>query len=129
MKEQASRERISSARIRPAEIVIILLITLAAAGMFLHKDHQGGTAVIKKDGTLIKELSLSADTVWKMTDGSMEFTVADGRICVSSADCHDKVCMHTGYISGGFQSIVCLPNRVTVTIESTDDDPDIDVIL
>ena len=109
-------------------IVIAVLIAAALGGYFLlGRSDRGGVAVIKADGVVVKKLPLNYDTVYRYADYDMEFTVSDGKICVSDADCHDRVCVHTGYISGSFQSIVCLPNKITVTIESGGGD--IDVVL
>ena len=110
-------------------IVIAAVTASAVAGSFFlgSASVSGGIAVIKADGAVIKTLPLDIDTVYRPAGYDMEFTVSDGKICVSHADCHDRVCMHTGYISGNFQSIVCLPNKITVTIEA--DGGDIDVVL
>ncbi|MBQ8825820.1 MAG: NusG domain II-containing protein [Oscillospiraceae bacterium] len=118
-----------SRRFKLWEGIVIAAVIAAAAGgyFFIGRSDNGGTAVIKADGAVVKTLPLSIDTVYRPVGYDMEFTVSDGKICVSHSDCHDRVCMHTGYISGSFQSIVCLPNKITVTIESGGGD--IDVVL
>lgn len=92
-----------------------------------------GYAVISADGDVIARLPLSADTVYRPENYDIEFTVKDGRVCVSDAGCPDKICMHKGYISGNFESIVCLPQKITVTIrnnkENVNTESNIDVIL
>ena len=40
-----------------------------------------------------------------------------GGVSMISADCPDKLCMKRGRISGGDLPIVCLPNRVVISIE------------
>lgn len=110
-------------------IIIALILAAAVLSAFLTNTSQNGsTAVIKADGVILKELPLNTDTIYKAEDYDMEFTVSDGRICVSHAGCHDRVCMNTGFISGSYQSIVCLPNRITVTITGGADE-DIDIVL
>lgn len=119
----------SSRRLKAGECIVIALLLLAgAAGYFLTASSQGGTAVIKADGILLERLPLDKDTSYRPDGYDIEFTVSGGRICVSEAGCPDKVCMHTGYISSSFQSIVCLPFKITVTIES-EETSDIDVVL
>lgn len=42
-----------------------------------------------------------------------------GRIRLRQSDCRDKICVGTGWIDSPGQTIVCLPNRVVVTVTST----------
>lgn len=88
----------------------------------------GGTAVVSFEGEIVAEIPLDRDGVYPLEGFDMEFTVKDGRICVSKSDCPDKICEKTGFISGSRQSIVCLPNRISVRIISNTKS-EIDVIL
>jgi hypothetical protein len=56
--------------------------------------------------------------------GENTVLVEPGRICISEADCPDKVCVHQGYIENGVVPIVCLPNQLVIRIEGTDDEFD-----
>ena len=47
--------------------------------------------------------------------------ISDGKVWVTDANCPDKTCEHTGKISRAGQSIVCLPNGVTVSISGEGD--------
>lgn len=121
------RRKIASPRemIFSAAVIVLLLIVwlvLANAG------GNGGTAVITRDGAVIARLPLDKDTVYRPDGIDMEFTVKSGEISVTHSDCPDSVCVKTGAISGGFESIVCLPNKVTVKIEKNDTD-NIDVVI
>ena len=48
---------------------------------------------------------------------------------MSDADCPDKLCIHQGRIHKNGQWIICLPNRVAVTIEGAAEDAEWDEIL
>lgn len=39
---------------------------------------------------------------------------------MTTANCPDKVCVHTGFINKPGQSIVCLPHKINVKIVSND---------
>ena len=41
---------------------------------------------------------------------------------MSEANCHDQLCVKQGRINKVGQSIVCLPNRVVITVISGDKD-------
>ncbi len=49
---------------------------------------------------------------------TLTVVIEGGSVYVTAPDCPDKVCEHTGRIRHENQSIVCLPNRVTVTIRA-----------
>lgn len=107
-----------------AVIVLLLIVWLVLS----HTDISGGTAVITRDGAVIARLPLDKDTIYRPDGTDMEFTVKSGKISVTHSDCPDSICVKTGAISGGFESIVCLPNKVTVKIEKNDTD-NIDVVI
>ncbi|MBR2613326.1 MAG: NusG domain II-containing protein, partial [Clostridia bacterium] len=48
--------------------------------------------------------------------GTNLLIIKDGKAYISEATCPDLVCVHTGH-ADELKSIVCLPNRVTVSIE------------
>jgi len=50
--------------------------------------------------------------------------VESGRISISKSDCPDGICVRQGWISGGVVPIVCLPNRVIITLDGGDSDVD-----
>ncbi|MBR4895991.1 MAG: NusG domain II-containing protein, partial [Clostridia bacterium] len=52
-------------------------------------------------------------------DASGENTVRveTGRIRIVSADCPDKICVDTGWISDSAAPIVCLPHRLVIRLE------------
>ena len=45
-------------------------------------------------------------------------TIENGTAYMLEADCPDQLCMHQKAISKDKESIICLPNRVVVTVES-----------
>ena len=50
-------------------------------------------------------------------DGHNKVVIAGGEVWMESADCPDKLCVGQGRISRSGQTIICLPNRVMVTIK------------
>jgi len=45
-------------------------------------------------------------------------SIKDGRAEMIHADCPDQLCVHQQAISKNRESIICLPNKVVVTVES-----------
>lgn len=87
-------------------------------------------AVIRQNGKIIKEIDLNAVTdpyefEIKTSDGhSNTIRVEQGKIAIIDADCADKICVNTGYISDGVIPIVCLPHRLSITIVDKESDFD-----
>lgn len=109
-----------------AAILIIALIAISAISVFLYKQHIKSShhiANIKQDGKVIKTIDL--DTVKEAQEIRVPYNgnhfnvieVLPGKIRIKDADCPDKVCVKTGWISEPGQSSVCLPHRLMITIE------------
>ena len=47
--------------------------------------------------------------------------VEEGAISMQSADCPDKLCVNQGKISNGIYPIVCLPNKVIISVKKKSD--------
>ena len=98
----------------------ILLIAAAVFG-FNYVSHRApaATAQISVDGKVVRTLDLSKDTELTVTGaggGTNHLRVKDGEIWCSEASCPDKVCVHQGKKHLSSDTIVCLPNKMIVTI-------------
>lgn len=108
--------------IKKADIVLFIVLILFGAGLSVPAFMQSGsgdTVKVTVDGKLFGTYSLAEDrTVEVKRDGKTNIIKIDGgKVLMESASCRNQVCVHTGSISHAGQSIVCLPNRVSVTIE------------
>lgn len=111
-------------------VIVGVISALAVVGIVLPRFFQsGGSAVICCDNKQIAVISLEKDSVCSFPEAEgMVFSVSDGAISVTQSSCGDHTCVRTGEISGKGQVIVCVPNKVTVTIKS-DEQNDLDVVL
>lgn len=109
-----------------ASILIISLIIISTLSVFSYKQYiksSHHTAVIKQDGKIIKTIDLNnvkKDEKIKVSYTGNHFNtveVAPGKIRISDADCPDKICVKTGWISEPGQSSVCLPHKLIINIE------------
>lgn len=50
-------------------------------------------------------------------NGTNRLILKDGKADVTEASCPDKICVHQSPISKTGETIVCMPNRVIVTVE------------
>ena len=116
--------------IRPRDLLIAASVLLAALAFFLYDSTRpaGEEAVIRQNGEVIKTVGLSQvkEPYTIELSGEIPATLLIERDGVRflSAGCPDKLCVRTGKISKAGQTAVCLPAKITVTIEGGT--PDVD---
>lgn len=97
-------------------LAIALIIFGTCAAIYLGK---GETVVVRVDGEEYARLPLNEDAellIEGVNGGTNLLIIEDGKAYIREATCPDLVCVHTGH-ADELKSIVCLPNRVTVSIE------------
>lgn len=111
--------------IKKADIVlgVFLLIFCAATAVFSYGAcGRGADAVIEVNGELYGTYPLSQDRIIQIESefGHNEAVVNDGKIYMAESDCPDSYCLGQHRSSGGIdssnQTIVCLPNRVVISV-------------
>ena len=114
--------------IKPLEAVIIGIILLGSIAATVIMNLSGGsrTAVIRC-GDARYELALDEDGLFRFDGIDAEFEVKNGKIRLTEASCPDKICEKTGYIGSSGQSIICVPNKITVAVVGSDDSVDVTV--
>ena len=104
------------------DLLFIAAILLAASLAFFFRPQPSESlsrAEISVDGKTVMELDLSEDQVLTVDGaggGYNRIQVRDGAVSVLEASCPDKVCVHTGTVRYPGETIVCLPNRMIVTV-------------
>lgn len=105
-----------------AAAAVIFFGAVIWCAVILLKPH-GDTVVIKQDGKVLYTLDLSAEpdrTIDIEYEGRHNIIeIKDGRIHMLSANCPDKVCVHTGWLETDIP-IVCLPNKLSIEFAEGD---------
>ena len=99
-------------------ITVVLIVSLLAFLIFNSSLKDGENAVVTVEGKIVAVLSLAQDTKKTVETkyGINEVTVKDKKVCVSNADCPDKICEKHREISRVGETIVCLPHKLVVEI-------------
>ena len=97
-------------------IAVLLFVSALAVGALLLFRQGGDKVTVEIDGRLVAEYSLAEDGEYPLNGGTNILVIENGAAYLRYADCPDKVCVNTGKISYKWQTIVCLPNRLTVTV-------------
>ena len=100
-------------------IFAAVLLTCAAAVLLLRGAHTGTVAEIVQDGQVLRRIDLAQVTEeysFPITSeyGTNVVTVQPGKICVSDADCPDRVCVSFGWLSKGSVPILCMPHKLMI---------------
>ncbi|WP_242992233.1 NusG domain II-containing protein [Faecalicatena contorta] len=109
---------------------IILILALAAVLFITLTKKEGGEVVVTVDGKVYKTLPLDKDTTLSIEEESGHYNVLeikDGEVRMREANCPDKICVKHRAIHYNRESIVCLPNKVTVEIRGGKEN-DIDIM-
>lgn len=107
-----------SRRLLGIGIACAAVFSAAAAAVFWQACAPSGSVVrIVSDGELVETIDLSAspDRVIEIETerGRNTVTVENHRIRVSEADCPDRTCVKTGFLSGA-RPIICLPHKLVI---------------
>ena len=103
-------------------VAAILLIIGIAGSVFVLNSRGGSVVEITQNDKVIRTIDLqtAGDECFDIEYGGSKNTIEikDGKIRVKSAECPDKTCVETGWLSSSSMPIVCLPNHLV--IEFTD---------
>jgi hypothetical protein len=104
--------------------LIIGVVAVALLGLlwmqFTQKQVNHGRVVVTVDNEVYGEYALDQDRTERIEfkDGSYNvLEIRDGEADMTEASCPDQICVEHQKINKTNQTIVCLPNKVIVTIE------------
>ncbi|OLS01968.1 hypothetical protein TICRE_21100 [Tissierella creatinophila DSM 6911] len=122
------------------KFLIVVIIILSITSIFYitrtTTDSLGKDVIVRFDGIEIAKIPLKTDkqsTIYdfKFGENIGELEIFGDRVRMLPMDikiCPERICSDTGWIENSYQMIVCLPNKVIVTIE-TNEKQDIDIIV
>ena len=116
---------------RRADLIVIASLLLLALALYLILGALrtvGGEVVVRVDGVETERHALTADGTYPLNGGSNILDIGEGQAWLSEANCPDLLCVRQGKIRYTGQSIICLPNRLTVTVEGGEPD-EVDAVV
>lgn len=119
-------------KLKKADIFILIFFLSISSGIFalysLNKE-QGKTAVIKTP-TGEYEYPLDKDRVLKFKGriSQVIIEIKNGRVGFTHSDCPKKICIDMGFINMQNSMAACVPNRISVSIKSSNTEKEVDVI-
>ena len=112
------RERVKG-KIKPDVIVVaaILFVALVSLILIFVLRKPGGVAVVEVGGEVVGEYPLYQNGVYPLNGGTNVLVIENGVAYLSYSNCPDHTCERTGKIRFVGQTIVCLPNKLSVTVK------------
>ena len=105
------------------EVIFIAGILILAGVLWLGFQITGkrshNTIRITVDGKEFGTYSLSQDQVIHIGDTNV-CEIKDGKVTMKKADCKDQICADHKAIEKSGETIVCLPHKVVIEIQSED---------
>lgn len=95
-------------------LFLVIRVTESEAGNWIQ---------VTVDGAVYGTYSLTEDQVIEVKEGDFynRIRIEDGKAYMEEANCPDGYCERQGKISGGAQTIVCLPHKLVVEVLEADD--------
>ena len=100
----------------------LLVISLGVLLITTLTRREGGYVEVAKSGSIVATYSLSIDGEYSLNGGTNILVIKNGEAYLKDASCPDKTCVKTGKIHYVNQSIICLPNEISITVRGNSDD-------
>jgi hypothetical protein len=131
IKEETERKNVMEHTIKKYRLDIIviaalLILSLSVILIINLTRKEGATVTVTVDGVTVAEYSLAKDGVYTLNGGSNILTIENGTARMSDSSCPDHICENKGKIKYVGQTIVCLPNKLTVTVTGEAEDDGVD---
>ena len=113
-----------------ALILIILALSTVILLVTRSRKDQGAYVVVMVRNEEVARYSMAINGIYDIYGNNGNngnnakintIEIKDGRVRMLEASCPNHLCIRQGWIRFEGQSIVCLPNKVTVIVRGTDD--------
>ena len=112
-------------RLQKRDILLIggLLLAALPAWLFfaVFGKKAGAYVTVTVDGEIYGTYPLAVEQTIDIKKDAVTtnvLVIADGRADMKEADCPDQLCVHQRAISRSKESIICLPNKIIVEVDS-----------
>ncbi|WP_126452616.1 NusG domain II-containing protein [Sulfuriflexus mobilis] len=108
---------------------LLILSSLVLLGYLFSQHFSAGTAqvaIITDHTGHQQHIELQRDQYLSVQGaiGESHLQVAGGRLRFTDSPCSNKLCIHSGWIHYGGETVACLPNRLSVQLAGHDNDFD-----
>ncbi len=112
-----SESKIKKYRLDVIVIAAILVFSLILLLFTALTKKEGAVVSVEVEGKTVAEYPIDVNGVFPLNGGTNVLVIENGFAYLNYSSCPDHVCENTGKIRYVGETIVCLPNKVTVTIK------------
>ena len=123
-----AKEKIKKYRLDIIVISAILVFALLFLLFMTLFKKEGAVVSVEIDGKTVAEHSLYKNGVFPLNGGTNVLVIENGTAYLNYSNCPDHVCENTGKIRYVGETIVCLPNRITITVIGDSADGGVDLV-
>ena len=104
-------------------IIILLFVSIFCILILNLIKKDSSVALVYYNNEIVKEIDLNVDDKYEIKgyNGKVILEVKNNKIRVVEETSDYHLCSNQGFISKSYETIVCLPNKVVITIKSNDD--------
>ena len=104
--------------------ILLIIVILFLLGFKLSSKDENMKALVYYEDEVVLTIDLEKELnkIYEVDgyNGKVTIVVKDGKIKVDEENSPLHLCSKQGYISSSYETIVCLPNKITIKIESDD---------
>ena len=103
--------------------IIIFIISILIYGIFKFNNKSINEAYVYYNNNKILTIDLSKNDIYTVNgyNGEVKIEVNDYRIRVIDEISPKHLCSKQGYIKESYESIICLPNKIVITMGNNSD--------
>lgn len=103
-------------------LFILTVFTFCFILFFIYyiSDKSGNNVFIYYNSELYTTVPLDKNTEIEI-NGTNSVRIENGYVYMSEASCPDKLCIKQGKINNSARSIICLPNKISVSVDKKSD--------
>ena len=103
-------------------IVAVLAISLISLAAIKMTQKDGKEVIVTVEGKEVYKTSIKKDQIYQIPEknGTNVMQIKDGKVTMKKADCKDQICADHKAIEKSGETIVCLPHKVVIEIQSED---------
>lgn len=120
-----SGSRVDLYALRPLDVILIIVILLGSAGWLLGSSldrsptsNSSKEILIYHDGDLTQRLAANVNQDVSLRDGKMVLEIRDSKIRIKHSDCPRQFCVHQGWVTYDGESIICVPYKTLIEVQS-----------
>ena len=99
-------------------ILSVLALTFVIVFYALKTDGQYVTVTVNKVKNEKYSLNINGEYKLGNDDNFNILVIEDGFAYIKEASCPDKLCVHQGKVKSNGEQLICLPNKVIITVTS-----------